>query len=152
MIQKKKKKTRCFWIINFFFRYHIPRSFLSATGNLLVIFEEEKKDPRSISIDLVSVTKVCAHVSDTHLPPVVLWNQTSRSNKKHGHKRPKVQLQCPPRSRITKVLFASYRNPSGDCQSYAIGSCHSSNSKSIIEKVSFQRYFSETQFPLSYAT
>ncbi|GAB2240461.1 hypothetical protein Droror1_Dr00020979 [Drosera rotundifolia] len=114
--------------------YHIPRSFLSATGNLLVIFEEEKKDPRSISIDLVSVTKVCAYVSDTHLPPVALWNQTSKNNKKQGHERPKVQLQCPPRSRITKVLFASYGNPSGDCQSYAIGSCHSSNSKSIIEK------------------
>ncbi|XP_022991144.1 beta-galactosidase 16-like [Cucurbita maxima] len=37
--------------------YHVPRSFLKPTGNLLVIFEEETGNPVGITLDAVSITK-----------------------------------------------------------------------------------------------
>ncbi|KAG6602115.1 Beta-galactosidase 16, partial [Cucurbita argyrosperma subsp. sororia] len=37
--------------------YHVPRSFLKPTGNLLVIFEEEIGNPVEITLDVVSITK-----------------------------------------------------------------------------------------------
>ncbi|KAI5405916.1 variant 2, Beta-galactosidase 16 [Lathyrus oleraceus] len=36
--------------------YHIPRSFLKSTGNLLVILEEETGNPLGITIDTVYIT------------------------------------------------------------------------------------------------
>ncbi|CAA0827926.1 Beta-galactosidase 16 [Striga hermonthica] len=42
--------------------YHIPRSFLRPTGNLLVLFEEEEiGNPLGITVDTVSVTKSRRH-------------------------------------------------------------------------------------------
>lgn len=115
-------------------RYHIPRSFLKPRGNLLVILEEEYGYPVGISIDQVSITKVCGHVSQSHLPPVI----TRIRDEKHGNhfgRRPKVQLRCPSNRKISRILFASFGTPSGDCNSYGVGSCHSSNSRSNVEKV-----------------
>ncbi|XP_078447320.1 beta-galactosidase 6-like isoform X2 [Wolffia australiana] len=40
-------------------RYHVPRSFLEASGNLLVLLEEEIGDPLRVSIDTVSVQSIC---------------------------------------------------------------------------------------------
>ncbi|XP_022991143.1 beta-galactosidase 16-like [Cucurbita maxima] len=37
--------------------YHVPRSFLKPTGNLLVIFEEETGNPVGITLGVVSITK-----------------------------------------------------------------------------------------------
>lgn len=122
------------------FRYNVPRSFLKPTGNLLVLLEEENGDPLGISLDKVSVTQVCGHVSETHLPPVSKWlvqkTQNQNNTKTKLGRRPKIQLSCPPKKSISKVLFSSFGNPSGDCKTYATGSCHSSNSKAIVEKVS----------------
>ncbi|MQM04345.1 hypothetical protein Taro_037145 [Colocasia esculenta] len=103
--------------------YHIPRSFLKPSGNLLVLFEEEMGDPLHISIDTISVTSVCSIVSDSH-PRSLLSRK----------KRPSVDLQCPGGKAIARVDFASYGTPVGDCESYAIGSCHSVSSKAIVEK------------------
>ncbi|KAH9757093.1 Beta-galactosidase 16 [Citrus sinensis] len=118
--------------------YHIPRSFLKPTGNLLVLLEEENGYPPGISIDTVSVTTLCGHVSDSHLPPVISWrSQNQRTLKTHKRipgRRPKVQIRCPSGRKISKILFASYGNPNGNCENYAIGSCHSSNSRAIVEK------------------
>lgn len=122
------------------FRYNVPRSFLKPSGNLLVILEEEKGYPLGISIDTVSITKVCGLVSDSNSPPVISWNGRSPRNNPYNNKygrRPKVQLSCPQGRKISGILFSSFGAPSGDCESYAIGSCHSSNSKAIVEKVSF---------------
>ncbi|PQM33125.1 beta-galactosidase 16 [Prunus yedoensis var. nudiflora] len=44
------------------------------------------------------------------------------------------KFHCPPKKSISKVLFSSFGNPSGDCKTYATGSCHSSNSKAIVEQ------------------
>ncbi|EOY16361.1 Beta-galactosidase isoform 1 [Theobroma cacao] len=118
--------------------YNVPRSFLKPTNNLLVILEEQNGYPLGISVDTISITKVCGHVSDSHLPPVISWrgqNKTEEKNhEKHHGRRPKVQLRCPPGRNISSILFSSYGNPSGDCGSYAIGSCHSSNSLAIVEE------------------
>lgn len=106
----------------------------------MVLFEEEGGNPLNISVDIVSVTKVCGHVSDSNPPPVISWKtEILRQNKYRNHhgRRPKVQLRCPPRKYISKITFASFGSPLGDCNSYAIGNCHSINSMAIVEKVSF---------------
>ncbi|CAK7346941.1 unnamed protein product [Dovyalis caffra] len=94
--------------------YNVPRSFLKPTGNLLVLLEEERGYPPGITVDTVSVTKVCGYASESHLAA--------------------VHLSCPPRRNISRIVFASFGTPSGDCESYAIGNCHSSRSRANVEK------------------
>lgn len=130
------------WLTFILCRYHIPRSFLKPTGNLLVLLEEETGHPVGISIGKVSIPKICGHVSESHLPPVISRVIYKKHENHHG-RRPKVQLRCPSDRNISRILFASFGTPSGDCQSYAVGSCHSSNSRSNVEKVRalFKRAF-----------
>lgn len=124
-------------LIFYLFRYHIPRSFLKPTGNQLVLFEEESGNPVHVSIDTVSRNKVCGLISDSDLPPVCSWKKHKLSSKNHGKHfgKPRVHLHCPPKRRISKILFASFGSPLGDCESYAMGSCHFSNSTAIVEEV-----------------
>lgn len=125
-----------------YFRYHVPRSFLKPTGNLLVLIEEETGvDPVKISLDRISVAKVCALVSETHLHPVSTWmyQRTSgnlNNTRQNPGRKPTAKLRCPPNSYISKILYASYGNPSGDCKTYAAGSCHSEDSTAVVQKVS----------------
>ncbi|EEF42123.1 beta-galactosidase, putative [Ricinus communis] len=95
-------------------RYHIPQSFVKPTGNLLVLLEEEKGYPPGITVDSISISKVCGHVSESH--------------------KSVVQLSCPPNRNISRILFSSFGTPEGNCNQYAIGKCHSSNSRAIVEK------------------
>ncbi|KAK9993670.1 hypothetical protein SO802_023373 [Lithocarpus litseifolius] len=123
--------------------YNVPRSFLNPKGNLLVLLEEEIGHPLGISVDTASITRVCGRVTSSYPPPVISWvgqNQTrSKHKKKHG-RRPKVQLRCPQRRKISKILFASFGTPfGGDCESYGFGRCHSSNSRTIVEKACIGR-------------
>ncbi|KAG5544470.1 hypothetical protein RHGRI_017031 [Rhododendron griersonianum] len=120
--------------------YNVPRSFLKPVGNLLVLLDEEYGNPLDIVIGTTRITKVCGHVSDSHPPSVTSWKGHYRFSKKHEKyqgRRPKVRLYCPRKTKISRITFASFGTPSGDCGSYAIGSCHSSNSRAIVEKVSF---------------
>lgn len=126
--------------------YHIPRSFLNPNSNLLVILEEEKEgNPLGITIDTVSVTEVCGHVSSSHLPPVVSSRRRSHNRTEHRHlkyqyeRRPKVQLQCPYGKKISKVLFASFGSPKGNCWRHSIGSCHSPNSLDVVQKACLRK-------------
>lgn len=127
-------------MVDLFFpsRNHIPRSFLKPSGNLLVLLEEEKGNPLGISIGTMSTTKVCGHVSSSYPPPVISWqgeNQINGNRKRNHGRRPRVQLRCPRGRKISSVLFSSFGTPSGDCETYATGSCHASNSRAIVEKV-----------------
>nr|GMC47270.1 beta-galactosidase 16-like [Ipomoea batatas] len=108
--------------------YNIPRSFVRASKNSVVLFEEEGGNPLGITIDSISISKVCGHVGELHPPPVRSW-------KKRGMSGPKLQLHCPQKQHISRILFASFGTPTGDCAAYALGSCHSPNSQSIVEKV-----------------
>ncbi|EXB60111.1 Beta-galactosidase 16 [Morus notabilis] len=121
--------------------YNVPRSFLKPSGNLLILLEEENGNPLGISLDRVSTTRACVKVSESHLPPVTSWlvekqgGVKKNNRQKNGRKTPPyVQLSCPRGRTISKILFASYGNPAGDCQSYAQGSCHASNSKTIVKQ------------------
>lgn len=129
------------------FRYHIPRSFLKPNSNLLVILEEEREaNPLGITIDTVSTTEVCGHVSTLNPPPLI-----SSRRKRHEHRhlkhrfdrRPKVQLQCSYSRKISKILFASFGTPNGNCWSYSVGRCHSPNSLAVVQKVK------ATMFPVN---
>ncbi|KAF7140326.1 hypothetical protein RHSIM_Rhsim06G0102900 [Rhododendron simsii] len=120
--------------------YNVPRSFLKPVGNLLVLLDEEYGNPLDIVIGTTRITKVCGHVSDSHLPSVTSWKghyPFSKKYEKYRGRRPKVRLHCPRKTKISRIIFASLGTPSGDCESYAIGSCHSSNSRAIVEKVRF---------------
>ncbi|KAL8217750.1 hypothetical protein R6Q57_021123 [Mikania cordata] len=112
--------------------YNVPRSFLKPTGNLLVLFEEEYVNPLNISIDTVSINKVCGRASDLHPPRV-----NSRDRHDRYRWRPKsirVHLRCPRKQNISKIIFESLGNPSGDCENYYVGKCHSPNSQQVVEK------------------
>ncbi|KAM0032575.1 putative beta-galactosidase [Helianthus debilis subsp. tardiflorus] len=116
--------------------YNVPRYFLKPTGNLLVLFEEEYGKPLNISLDSVSVNKVCGRVTDLHPPMINSWGVRGRF---HWRPWPRVHLRCPKKRIISKIVFASHGNPLGDCGSYSIGNCHSSNSKQIVEKACLGR-------------
>ncbi|KAI3767610.1 hypothetical protein L2E82_17866 [Cichorium intybus] len=111
--------------------YNVPRSFLKPTENLLVLFEEENGNPLNISLDTVSINKVCGHVSDSHPPRVNPWGV---HHPYPWRPKPKVHLWCPHNRIITRIIFASHGNPSGNCERYSIGKCHSPNSKHVVEK------------------
>ncbi|GJR29589.1 beta-galactosidase 16 [Tanacetum coccineum] len=113
--------------------YNVPRSFLRPNGNLLVLFEEEYGNPLNISLDTVSNNRVCGHVSDIHIQP---HRVNSWEVRDHYQWRPipRVYLRCPPKRVIAKIVFASHGNPSGNCESYTLGSCHSTSTQQIVEK------------------
>ncbi|KAK4257779.1 hypothetical protein QN277_007322 [Acacia crassicarpa] len=103
--------------------YHVPRSWLNSSGNVLVVFEEWGGDP--IGISLVKRTKrfVCADISD------------GQAALKNGHMfksgkiyRPKAHLQCSPGQKISEIKFASYGQPQGTCGNFLEGSCHANRS------------------------
>ncbi|KAG1334098.1 Beta-galactosidase 5 [Cocos nucifera] len=54
-------------------RYHVPRSWLQPTQNLLVVFEELGGDASKISLVKKSVSGVCADVSEWH-PTIKNWH------------------------------------------------------------------------------
>ncbi|KAF1002746.1 hypothetical protein AG4045_030528 [Apium graveolens] len=111
--------------------YHVPRSFLKPTGNLLVLLDEEYGNPLGITLDTVSVTKVCSHVSDSSHPITSLKGGKKVAEK---HEEAKAHLRCPSNKIISRISFASFGTPSGNCEKYSAGSCHSSNSKAIVER------------------
>ncbi|KAK0576555.1 hypothetical protein LWI29_019583 [Acer saccharum] len=121
--------------------YNIPRPFLKPTGNLLVLLEEEEGNPLGITIDTIAISKVCGHVTSSHPPPVRSWEAQNQIGDtkinmpgRRPGRRPKVQLNCSQGKNISKILFASFGNPEGDCDSYATGSCHLFTSRAIVEK------------------
>ncbi|KAF4361756.1 hypothetical protein G4B88_012064 [Cannabis sativa] len=121
-------------------KYNVPRSFLKPSKNLLILLEEENGNPLGISIDKVLRARACGLVSESHLPPVRSWveekERQGKNGKHHSLKRvsPSIQLRCPRGKNISHILFASYGTPSGNCESYAQGSCHAFNSKTIVEQ------------------
>ncbi|WOG99698.1 hypothetical protein DCAR_0519053 [Daucus carota subsp. sativus] len=110
--------------------YHVPRSFLKPKGNLLVLFDEEFGNPLDISIDTVSVTKVCTHISESSDRII----SSKGDKKKKQETSAKAHLRCPPKKFISKILFASFGTPLGDCENYSVGRCHASNSKAVVER------------------
>lgn len=115
-------------------RYHVPRSWLQPTRNLLIVFEELGGDASRISLVKRSISSICADVSEWH-PTIKNWHTESSSQPEEYHK-PMVHLRCAPGQRISAIKFASFGTPLGTCGNFQQGPCHSPNSHSILEKVS----------------
>lgn len=117
----------------YFFRYHVPRSWLKPTQNLLVLFEELGGDPTRISLVKRSVTNVCSNVAEYH-PNIKNW-QIENYGKTEEFHLPKVRIHCAPGQSISSIKFASFGTPLGTCGSFKQGTCHAPDSHAVVEKV-----------------
>ncbi|KAM7516183.1 hypothetical protein LguiA_005766 [Lonicera macranthoides] len=112
--------------------YHVPRSWLKPTQNLLVLFEELGGDPTRITLVKRSVASVCADVTEYH-PNIKNWHIESYGKTQEFHS-PKVHLRCSPGQSISSIKFASFGTPLGTCGSFQQGTCHAPSSYAILEK------------------
>ncbi|XP_056167796.1 beta-galactosidase isoform X2 [Syzygium oleosum] len=112
--------------------YHIPRSWLYPTGNLLVVFEEWGGDPNGISMVQREIDSVCSDIFEWQ-PTLMNW-QMQASGKVNKPLRPKVHLWCSPGQKISSIRFASFGTPEGTCGSFQQGSCHAFHSYDVFER------------------
>lgn len=110
-----------------FLRYHIPRQFLNPQDNILVLFEEMGGDPQRITVNTVSVTRVCSNVNELSAPSL-----------QYQDKEPQVDLRCQEGKQISAIEFSSYGNPVGGCTNFGFGSCHAGSSESVVKEVRTQ--------------
>ena len=115
------------------FRYHVPRSWLNPSGNLLVVFEEFGGDPTGISLVKRTTGSVCADIYEGQ-PTLKNWGMLTSGQ----INRPKAHLWCPPGQKISQIKFASYGLPQGTCGSFKEGSCHAHKSYNAPQRVSDQ--------------
>ena len=115
--------------------YHIPRSYLNAKDNLLVILEDEKASPENIEIMNVDRDTICSNIRENDPANVNSW--VSR----HGQFRavtrisgPQATLKCATGKKIVAIEFASFGNPSGVCGMFNLGTCNDASAKSVVEK------------------
>lgn len=113
--------------------YHVPRSWLQPSGNVLVLFEEIGGNPSGVSLVKRSVDSVCAHVSESHSQSINFWRLESTDQVQKLH-TPKVHLQCSKGQQISAIKFASFGTPQGGCGSFQQGNCHSPNSVATVQK------------------
>ncbi|KAL6974535.1 hypothetical protein U1Q18_028720 [Sarracenia purpurea var. burkii] len=111
--------------------YHVPRSWLKPSGNLLVVFEEWGGDPTGISLVRRTTGSVCADVYEGQ-PTLKNWHMLASG--KVDKLQPKVHLGCARRQKISQIKFASYGLPQGTCGSYREGSCHAHKSYNALER------------------
>lgn len=112
--------------------YHLPRTWLKPTQNLLVLFEEVGGDPTRIMLVRRSMTRVCADVAEYH-PNIKKW-QIERYGEPEEFHKPKIHLSCGAGKSISSIKFASFGTPLGTCGSFQQGTCHASTSRSILER------------------
>jgi hypothetical protein len=122
-----------FQLILYVFRYHVPRSWLKQTKNLLVVFEELGGDVSRIALVRRSVTSICAEASEYH-PSIENWEVES-DGKSEVLDMPKVSLHCEGGLSISEIKFASFGTPSGTCGSFQHGTCHAPSTQAVLEKV-----------------
>ncbi|KAF7119915.1 hypothetical protein RHSIM_Rhsim13G0093500 [Rhododendron simsii] len=112
--------------------YHVPRSWVKPSGNILVLFEEMGGDPTQIVFATRQMGSLCSHVSESHPQPVDMWDSDQKTGRKSG---PVLLLECPsPDQVISSIKFASFGTPSGTCGSFTHGQCSSTRALSIIQK------------------
>ncbi|KAK4853290.1 hypothetical protein QYF36_006657 [Acer negundo] len=111
--------------------YHVPRSWLNPSGNLLVVFEEWGGDPTGISLVKRTTGSVCADIFEGQ-PTLKNWRMISGGNA--NRLQPKAHLWCPPGQKISQIKFASYGSPQGTCGSFHEGSCHAHKSYDAFQR------------------
>ncbi|GFP95157.1 beta-galactosidase 3 [Phtheirospermum japonicum] len=119
--------------VSSYYRYHVPRSWLQPTRNLIVVFEELGGDATKIGLVKRTTSGVCANAFE-HNPTVANYQIEGASSKQKMLHQAKVYLRCGPGQSISAIKFASFGTPSGTCGSFQLGKCHAQNSHAIIEK------------------
>ncbi|CAM8905593.1 unnamed protein product [Rhodiola kirilowii] len=112
--------------------YHVPRAWLTASNNLLVIFEEVGGNPFAIAVKARYTSTICSQVSELHYPPAERWSDPNLSSEKDI--KPELNLRCEDGYVISSVEFASYGTPRGKCQKFSKGKCHAPDSLSLVLK------------------
>ncbi|KAJ4969156.1 hypothetical protein NE237_015857 [Protea cynaroides] len=112
--------------------YHVPRSWVKPSGNILVIFEEMGGDPTNLSFVTRQTESLCSRVSESHPPPVDTWGLVQTTGKKSG---PMLQLECPfPGQVISSIKFANFGTSYGICGSFKRGRCTSAKAVAIVQE------------------
>ncbi|KAK8645399.1 hypothetical protein V6N13_119230 [Hibiscus sabdariffa] len=111
--------------------YHVPRSWLKPSGNILVLFEEIGGDPTQLAFATRQMGSLCSHVSETHPSPVDMWSLDSKTRRASNST---LSLSCPSNQVISSIKFASYGTPLGTCGSFSHGRCSSAKAHSIVHK------------------
>lgn len=120
----------------FFFRYHIPRSYLNSKDNLLVVFEEEVANPEKIAILNVNRDTICSFITENHPPNVKSWSyKNNKFQSVVDNPAPEATLKCPNRKTIKAVEFASFGDPEGYCGEFTMGKCNAPDTQKIVEQV-----------------
>ncbi|KAL9325195.1 hypothetical protein ACSQ67_005840 [Phaseolus vulgaris] len=116
--------------------YHVPRSWLRASNNLLVILEEAGGNPFEISVKVHLSTIICAQVSESNYPPLqkLVNADLIREEVSANNMIPELQLYCQEGHTISSITFASFGTPRGSCQNFSRGNCHATSSMSIVSK------------------
>ncbi|CAA7016575.1 unnamed protein product [Microthlaspi erraticum] len=116
--------------------YHIPRSFLKAKKNHLVIFEEEPNvKPELIDFVIVNRDTVCSFVGENYTPSVRHWvRKQDQVQAITENVSLTATLKCSGTRKIAAVEFASFGNPIGVCGNFTRGTCHAPVSKQVVEK------------------
>ncbi|KAF9680473.1 hypothetical protein SADUNF_Sadunf06G0124700 [Salix dunnii] len=112
--------------------YHVPRSWLKPSGNLLAVFEEWGGDPSGISFVKRTTGSVCADIFEGQ-PALKNWHVIASG--KVNSLQPIAHLGCPPGQKISQIKFASYGMPQGTCGRFREGSCHAPKSYDALERV-----------------
>ncbi|KAL2239454.1 beta-galactosidase 8 [Sesamum indicum] len=112
--------------------YHVPRSWLKPSGNILVLFEEMGGNPTQLSFATRETQSICARISENHPLPVDMWTSDDETRKTAG---PILSLACPLANQvISEIKFASFGTPRGTCGSFSHGRCTSKMARSVVEK------------------
>lgn len=100
------------FVCNLFFRYHVPRCFLKANNNnVIVIFEEFGGNPWNVKFQTVTVGTACANALE--------GNYT-------------LELSCQGGRLISNIKFVSFGLPIGSCGSFSQGRCESPTAYSYV--------------------
>ncbi|KAB2616021.1 beta-galactosidase 15-like [Pyrus ussuriensis x Pyrus communis] len=93
--------------------YHVPRSFLQADDNVLVLFEEYGGEPNNVKFQTVTIGKVCA-----------------TAHQGGGT----LELSCQGGRILSNLRFVNFGDPEGTCGSFSRGICKSPLAFSVIEE------------------
>ena len=105
--------------------------------NSIVLFEEQSGNPDAITFATRMPWQICSHVSDSHAFPLSVDSWTRRSNLTSAPPRAPLSLECAVGQFISRINFASYGTPSGDCGvGFVLSSCHANTSADVLSKAS----------------
>ncbi|KAL7125494.1 hypothetical protein ABFS83_14G120600 [Erythranthe nasuta] len=115
--------------------YHIPRSFLKAKRNLVVVFEETGGVPEKIEVVIVNRDTICSVISEFHPPHIKTWERKDNVFRAIVDPVKSAQLSCSDNKVITNVDFVSFGDVEGACGAFSPGKCDSPKARKLVEKM-----------------